>query len=99
MAPPVPDPGAAAPGAPTEAPSPLGLKAAAAQKIAEARKTLEASLVIFGSESEEGQALVTAIKALGSIFPSEPGAPTNDAGGPAAGMPMRGPQPGAAFGM
>jgi len=94
------DPGAAAPGAAPQAPPALGLKAAAGQKIAESRKMLEAALVIFGSESEEGKALVTAIKSLGSIFPGE--AMAADAGAAAAapsGVPMGGPKPAAQFGM
>jgi len=100
------DPGAAAPGAPTQAPPALGLQAAAAAKVVDARKSLEAALVIFGSESEEGKALVTAIKALGSIFAGEalpaggamPGAGSPPSG-PPSGAPMGGPTPGAQFGM
>lgn len=96
MAPPMPPDGAApAPGAPVEAPNPMGLKVAAAQKITEARKILEATLVVFGSESEEGKALVKAIGSLGSIFPGEPGSLPSDQP-PSA--PMTGPTPGASLG-
>ncbi|HJR03489.1 MAG TPA: hypothetical protein VKA83_17765 [Methylomirabilota bacterium] len=93
------DPSAAAPGAATQAPPALGLQAAASQKIVESRKALEAALVVFGSESEEGKALVAAIKALGSIFPGEPMGGAGAAGAPPAGVPLGGPKPGASFGM
>lgn len=91
------DPGAAAPGAPVAAPSPMGMRAAAAAKVVQCRKTLEEALVIFGSQSEEGKALVTAIKALGSIFHGEEGSVPSD-NAPPAGVPMGGPKPGAQMG-
>ena len=90
------DPGAAAPGAPAAPPSPMGMRAAAAQKVVESRKMLEGALVIFGSESEEGKALVTAIKALGSIFHGEAGSVPSDNAPQSA--PMGGPKPGAQMG-
>ena len=89
------DPGAASPGAPVAAPSPMGLRAATAAKVVEARKVLEAALVVFGSESEEGKALVTSVKALGSIFHGESGSVPSD-NAPSA--PMAGPRPGAQMG-
>jgi hypothetical protein len=92
-----PDAAAPAPGAPAAAPNPLGLKAAAAQEITTARKILEASLVIFGSESEEGKALVKAISSLGSIFPGEAGSLPSETPGPAS-APMTGPKPGPQMG-
>jgi hypothetical protein len=96
MAPPMPaDAGVANPGAPPAAPNPMGLKVAAAAKITEARKVLEAALVVFGSESEEGAALVTAIKSLGTIFPAE----SAEAATPPASAPMGGPTPGAQMGL
>jgi len=78
----------------------MGMRATAAQKVVEARKTLEGALVIFGSESEEGKALVTAIKALGSIFHGEAGSVPSDNAPPApAGVQPGGPRPGAQMGI
>lgn len=75
----------------------MGMRATAAQKVVEARKILEGALVIFGSESEEGKGLVTAIKALGSIFHGEEGSVPSD-NAPPAGVKPGPPQPGAQMG-
>jgi hypothetical protein len=88
-----PDGAAPAPGAPVGPPDPLGEQAAAAASVIEARGMLEKAIGPFGAETEEGQAILKALDALGSIFPG-PGAEAAPA--LAGGAAMTGPRPGGA---